>query len=40
MTYPPNEQVSYPLDRLDFTVLAVGAVFLILLIIKHIWDND
>lgn len=30
-----SETVSYNVDDLEFTVIAVGAIFIILLLIKH-----
>lgn len=35
-----TEHPSYDLQRLDFTVVALGALLLIGIIIKHMWDND
>ena len=38
--YPPTEIVSYDLQRLDFTVLALGAALIVSIIIKHLWDKE
>jgi hypothetical protein len=38
-TSPPNETVSYDLARLDFTVLAGGALLLVGIMLTYIWRN-
>lgn len=35
----PAEVTSYPVDRLDFTIVAVGGSLIILLLIKHWRDH-
>lgn len=35
-----TEHPGYDLQRLDFTVVALGALLLAAIIIKHWWDQD
>ena len=35
-----NEVPSYDLQRLDFTVVALGAALITAIIIKHLWNKE
>lgn len=38
--YPPDETITYPTDRLEFTVVAIAATLITLILLKHLWKND
>ena len=40
MTYPPAEVTSYDLQRLDFTVVALGAALIAFIILKYLWNKE